>query len=161
LETIVFENLRAINDYHGLGYSIHYWRTRSGQEVDFVLYEKKRFHGIELKRSAQIRWNDLAALKSFREDYPAARAWCFHLGCRRFDEDGVGRGGSHALGRGAPRVAGDARRLNAKGSARRRGRTGAGLPGRLLRSRIASAGATGSRPGRRSSRRSSSGSRGH
>ena len=41
LETLVLQQLRALNDYRGLGYSFHYWGTAAGDEVDFVLYGER------------------------------------------------------------------------------------------------------------------------
>lgn len=38
LETLVFQELKTINDYFGYDYQLYYWRTASGREVDFILY---------------------------------------------------------------------------------------------------------------------------
>lgn len=89
LETLVLAHLRAWNDYGSLGYSIHYWRTPSGDEVDFVLYGERGLFAIEVKRNARIRREDLTGLLRFREDYPKARALLLHAGSRRWHESGV------------------------------------------------------------------------
>ena len=47
-----------------------FWRTRSGLEVDFVVYGPDLFWAIEVKRSARIDRRGLAALKAFGADYP-------------------------------------------------------------------------------------------
>ncbi len=40
-ETLVWQHLRALNDYADFGYTLHFWRTRGGLEVDFVLYGER------------------------------------------------------------------------------------------------------------------------
>ncbi len=72
LETLFLQSLCAVNDYFELGYSIHFWRTSAGQEVDFVLYGPRGLHAFELKRSSSIANKDLRGLKVFKEDYPEA-----------------------------------------------------------------------------------------
>lgn len=79
----------AWNDYGNLGYSISYWRTPGGEEVDFVLYGKRGFFAVEVKRSARIRAEDLKGLLQFHRDYPQAKLFLFHAGARRWHESGV------------------------------------------------------------------------
>ncbi len=78
LETLVFQELSALNDYLGLGLTLYYWRTSSGSEVDFILYGENTFIAIEVKRSRHVKASDLSGLKLFKKDYPQAR--CF-LAC--------------------------------------------------------------------------------
>lgn len=80
LETLVLQELRAVNDYGEHGYQIFFWRTKSGLEVDFVLYGPKGLLAIEVKRSATLHSTDLRALNEFRKDYPAAVCYVFHGG---------------------------------------------------------------------------------
>ncbi|NLX46432.1 MAG: ATP-binding protein [Treponema sp.] len=75
LETLVFQELCALNDYHGLGLTLYYWRTSSGAEVDFVLYGQNAFIAIEVKRTRHLKASQLSGLKLFKKDYPQAR--CF------------------------------------------------------------------------------------
>lgn len=89
LETLVLAHLRAWNDYGNLGYTIHYWRTPEGDEVDFVLHGERGLFAIEVKRSARIRHEDLKSLTRFRQDYPNARTLLLHTGPRRWHESGV------------------------------------------------------------------------
>ncbi len=89
LETLVLQQLRALNDSYNMGYTVHYWRTRSGSEVDFVLYGDKGFKAIEVKRSANIRENDLKSLRTFRTDYPEADAYLFYGGTDERSFDGI------------------------------------------------------------------------
>ncbi len=74
---------------NNLGYSIYYWRTRSGSEVDFILYGEKGFKAIEVKRSANIRESDLKNLRTFRSDYPEADAYLFYGGTDERNFDGI------------------------------------------------------------------------
>ena len=89
LETLVLQQLRAWNDYGNRGYSIHYWRTPEGDEVDFVLYGERGMIAIEVKRSARVRTEDLRSLARFRADYPQTRTVLLHAGSRRWHESGV------------------------------------------------------------------------
>jgi len=74
----LFQEILAINDLNRLGYSIYYWRTASGHEVDFVLYGEKGLIGIEVKRASQIRNNEFRGLKAFAKDYPMASLYMFY-----------------------------------------------------------------------------------
>ncbi len=80
LETLFLQSLRAINDYNNFGYSISFWRTVAGNEVDFVLYGPRGFHAFEIKRSATITAKTLSGLKNFSDDYPEAKLYVIFLG---------------------------------------------------------------------------------
>ena len=80
LETLVLQELRAVNDYHDYGYQISFWRTRSSLEVDFVLYGPRGLLAIEIKRSTQIQPKDTRALREFKRDYPPAKCFVFYGG---------------------------------------------------------------------------------
>lgn len=75
LETLVFQEVRAMNEYHRLGYTIFFWRTASGQEVDLVLYGPKGIIAIEVKRSARVTDEMLKGLNAFLKEYPTSRAY--------------------------------------------------------------------------------------
>ncbi|HPI40041.1 MAG TPA: AAA family ATPase [Pseudobdellovibrionaceae bacterium] len=74
LETLVMQNIRALNDYYEWGYELFFWHTRTHQEVDLVLYGPKKLVAIEVKTSARVRKEDLVAMLLFKEDYPVAEA---------------------------------------------------------------------------------------
>ncbi len=80
LETLIFQELKAINDYLDLGYKLYYWRTSAGVEVDFVLYGEKGIIAIEVKRTGKINSNHLKGLKAFLKDYPNAEAYMLYMG---------------------------------------------------------------------------------
>jgi len=60
LETLVLNELRAHISYAGIGGRLHFWRTPSGREIDFIWSRAKRNVGIEVKSARQWRskWSD-------------------------------------------------------------------------------------------------------
>lgn len=89
LEGLVAQHLRAWKDYSRSAAKLHFWRTRAGSEVDFVLYGPDDLWALEVKHANRIRPADLRALKAFREDYPEARARLAYLGAERRVIDGI------------------------------------------------------------------------
>lgn len=89
LESLVFQELRAINSYDSLGYDLFYWRTADGREVDFVLHGKNGLIAIEVKRSEKIQSGDFRGLQAFRTDYPEAKCYIIYGGTRTLWEKGV------------------------------------------------------------------------
>src|SRR3989338_9147547 len=82
LETLIFQEVRAINHYYQFGYEIFFWRTANGQEVDLVLYGPRGIIGIEIKRSARITDEMFKGLNVFMKDYPMSRAYLLTGGDR-------------------------------------------------------------------------------
>jgi uncharacterized protein len=80
LETLLFQEMRALNDYLNLEYSFSYWRSRSQLELDFVAYGPRGLLAFEIKRSTQVRKEDLKAAYAFIEDYPLARVYVLYGG---------------------------------------------------------------------------------
>jgi predicted AAA+ superfamily ATPase len=66
LEHFIFRELRSAIDY-GLGETLHYWRSTSGFEVDFLLDERI---AIEVKAARAVRPADLKGLSALREELP-------------------------------------------------------------------------------------------
>ena len=89
IETLVAQELRAINDSLELGYAMSFWRTSAGQEVDFVLYGERGLVAIEVKRSSRYNERDLASLRTFGEDYPMAERYLMYGGERTYEADGI------------------------------------------------------------------------
>jgi predicted AAA+ superfamily ATPase len=67
LETWVLHELRAAMAIQNLGGELHYWRTPSGAEVDFIWTRGPRAVGIEVKASARWRPADGTALRGLVE----------------------------------------------------------------------------------------------
>lgn len=89
LEGLVFQHLIAWAEYGRRDVRLYYWRTRSGTEVDFVLYGKGCFWAIEVKNTKEVRGRDLKPLKSFRNDYPECTALFLFRGERPMKIDGI------------------------------------------------------------------------
>ena len=68
LETWVLHELRAAIAYDNIGGELHYWRTPSGSEVDFIWTRGKRAVGIEVKAAAQWRREFGSPLKGLIAD---------------------------------------------------------------------------------------------
>ncbi|SRR6266496_2687754 len=83
LEGLVAQHLRAWIAYGGEKEKLFYWRTRSGVEVDLVVYGSSAFTAIEIKNSARIRPQDLRGLRSFQEDYPQSQCLFLYRGHER------------------------------------------------------------------------------
>jgi predicted AAA+ superfamily ATPase len=83
LESLFFQNLRAINDYLNLNYTLFYYRTVAGVEVDFIAYGQKGLKAFEVKSKKNIFPNDLIGLKTFIKDYPMAKGYLIYGGGER------------------------------------------------------------------------------
>jgi uncharacterized protein len=88
-ETLLFQELEAINAYLNLGYTIHYWRTSNNVEVDFILYGNKGLLAFEVKRTGRFDNRMLSGLKAFLNDYPVAKSYFVYGGKRRMYQDGI------------------------------------------------------------------------
>ena len=80
LETWVFHELRAAIAYLNLGGQLHYWRTPSGSEVDFVWARGDRAVGIEVKAARTWRREFGGALKGLLEAGALTSGHGVHLG---------------------------------------------------------------------------------
>ena len=89
LEGLVAQHLRAWIDYTTGSHQLYYWRTRSGVEVDFVVYGEGGIWAIEVKNSARVRPEDLRGLKAFQHDYPEAQCALWYRGDETLNIDGT------------------------------------------------------------------------
>jgi uncharacterized protein len=83
LEGLVAQHLRAWLAYRDADAALYFWRTRSGAEVDFVVYGAAGFWAIEVKNKDRIRSEDLRGLEAFGTDYPQAELVLLYRGTRR------------------------------------------------------------------------------
>ncbi|MEA3489999.1 MAG: ATP-binding protein [Candidatus Omnitrophota bacterium] len=88
-ETLIFQEIKAVNAALDLGYKIYYWRTSNNMEVDFVLYGNKGILAFEIKRTGRVLGSMLKGLKSFMRDYPMAESYFIYGGKRRMREGGI------------------------------------------------------------------------
>lgn len=89
LEGLVAQHLRSWISAQTESYTFAYWRTRSGVEVDFVVYGPKGFWAIEVKNKTQIFDQDVRALRSFCEDYPECCPLLLYRGKQRLMMKGI------------------------------------------------------------------------
>jgi predicted AAA+ superfamily ATPase len=67
LEHFVLMEIQAHRSYRELGYEVHFWRTKSGLEVDFVLGDGEV--AVEVKGTSRVDSSDLRSLRAFVEDH--------------------------------------------------------------------------------------------
>lgn len=89
LEGLVAQHLRAWIAYGMKAYDLYFWRTRSGVEVDFIVYGEDGFWAIEVKNTSKIRPEDLRSLHAFGEDFPESRCLLLYRGTERLSVDRV------------------------------------------------------------------------
>jgi predicted AAA+ superfamily ATPase len=66
LEHFMLMEMQAHRSYRDLGYGIHFWRTKSGMEVDFVLGDGEV--AVEVKGTSRVDPSDFRSLRAFAED---------------------------------------------------------------------------------------------
>lgn len=89
LESLFFQNLRAINDYLNLDYRLFYYRTATGVEVDFIAYGERGLRAFEIKTKKTVSSRDFYGLKSFIKDYPMAKGILIYGGDHKIYDYGV------------------------------------------------------------------------
>jgi len=89
LEGLVAQHLRAWIAYTGGDLALHYWRTKSGNEVDFVVYGRDGFAAIEVKNARRVQPADLRGLRAFQADYPSATVGLLYRGGDRVLVEGI------------------------------------------------------------------------
>jgi predicted AAA+ superfamily ATPase len=70
LENIVCTDLLAWRETDTSRPAILYWRTNSGDEVDFVIERQGKLLAIEIKATSNPGYNDTRGLRSFLQEYP-------------------------------------------------------------------------------------------
>ena len=73
LENILYTDLLAWREMESTRPAILYWRTSTGEEVDFVIEAKGKLLGIEVKVTRNPGLNDTRGLRAFIEEYERAR----------------------------------------------------------------------------------------
>jgi predicted AAA+ superfamily ATPase len=88
-EGLVAQHLRAWLAYSRRDGQLYFWRTRSGVEVDFIVYGADGFWALEVKNTATVRSQDLRALKGFASEYPQCTPLLLYRGQDHLNIDGV------------------------------------------------------------------------
>ncbi|MFH1706363.1 MAG: AAA family ATPase [Planctomycetota bacterium] len=70
LEHFILMELLAHRSYSGTGHPIHFWRTKTGLEVDFILGDQV---AVEVKGTAVADRSDLKGLRALAGEFPAMR----------------------------------------------------------------------------------------
>jgi predicted AAA+ superfamily ATPase len=84
-ETWLMHELQSYSDYRS-GEALHYWRSNSGFEVDFILGDHT---AIEVKAKSNVSAKDLRSLRALAEEKKLRRYLCVSLEPRRRTIDGV------------------------------------------------------------------------
>ena len=71
-EHFIFTEISAYRSYRALDFDLHFWRTKSGLEVDFVLGDAEI--ALEIKGSPLVDSRELKALKAFRDEFNVKQA---------------------------------------------------------------------------------------
>ncbi|MDM7920217.1 MAG: ATP-binding protein, partial [Methanosarcina sp.] len=64
-ENAIFQRLNAFLPFTGEGARLYYWRTKTKEEVDIVVYTPERLLPIEIKSDKKIQTRHLKGIKSF------------------------------------------------------------------------------------------------
>ena len=83
LEGLVCQHLKSWISYTDIDIHLYFWRTRSGSEIDFIVYGEPGLFAIEVKNSRHIHPKDLNSLKAFKVDYPEAKLYLLYRGSER------------------------------------------------------------------------------
>lgn len=89
LETYVLHELRAWIATSGCGGDLHYWRTPSGSEVDFIWTRARKSVGIEVKSADRWRREDGAALEQLVAEGIVRHAFGVYRGTRALRDKAV------------------------------------------------------------------------
>jgi predicted AAA+ superfamily ATPase len=89
LETLVAQHLRAWVDYTEQESELFFWRSKSGLEVDFVVYGEACFYAIEVKNNSKVRPEDLRGLHEFKKDYPQSECLLLYRGSEKIMVNGI------------------------------------------------------------------------
>ncbi len=67
LEQAVFQTLQTWRTLDPTGRRVHYWRDRSGHEVDFVLEQDGQLVAVEIRAGGTVGLSDAAGLAAFKK----------------------------------------------------------------------------------------------
>lgn len=83
--------MTAAIHYNRLDYTLHYWRTNHGAEVDLLVCKGKQvLFAVEIKSSRHIAMESLSGLRSFLQESPHVPAYVLGIDQkRRKPADGV------------------------------------------------------------------------
>lgn len=80
LEGLIAQHLRHWCMSCSKKHQLYFWRTKTGLEVDFIVYGETEFKAIEVKNNSIIHPKDLHALKAFSKEYPECQSILVYRG---------------------------------------------------------------------------------
>lgn len=89
LEGLVAQHLKAWISYSENDCQLYFWRSQSGNEVDFVLYGPENFFAIEVKNATKLHPQDFNGLEAFKTDYPQCKAILLYRGKFPYKHKGI------------------------------------------------------------------------
>lgn len=72
-EAFIYQHLRVLSELLTPKARLYFWRTRAGDEVDFVVEQGRKILAIEVKMTENPRYQHTAGLRSFLEAHPNAQ----------------------------------------------------------------------------------------
>lgn len=79
-ETLVCNEVRALNSILGIGAELYYWRTESGNEVDLIIKRGKKVIGIEIKARTTWKESDHYGLKTLLQEKKISTGFGIYMG---------------------------------------------------------------------------------
>jgi hypothetical protein len=73
LEQTLFQSLQSWRALDPAGRKLHFWRDRSGREVDFILEKDGVLVALEIKASRQVTPSDTDGIAAFRQSLGKSR----------------------------------------------------------------------------------------
>jgi hypothetical protein len=87
LEQTLFQTLQTWRALEPLERKLHFWRDRSGHEVDFILEQSGKLVALEIKTGSTVTTADAASIRAFRDSLKRrsalVRSAVFHAGQAR------------------------------------------------------------------------------
>ena len=88
-ETFIFNELKAANHYLNTGREFYYWRTPSGNEVDFICKKGSDLIGIEIKSSSKWKDEYSQGLITLLEEKKISKAIGVYLGDKKLKKNNI------------------------------------------------------------------------
>lgn len=87
LEQTLFQTLQSWRSLDPAGRKLHFWRDRSGHEVDFILEQAGKLVALEIKTGSTVTSSDTVGIRAFRDslkkDRQFVRGVVLHAGQSR------------------------------------------------------------------------------
>lgn len=88
-ETLFLNELRVANSYYRLNGEIFYWRTSSGNEVDFIFKRGKNVIGFEIQSEKEWKKDYNYGLSTLLQKKVITKAYGIYLGDKALKVDNV------------------------------------------------------------------------